>query len=318
MAKAKRKLSDIDFSKESAHIALVSKNQGGPASGANYALVLKANKFNQEFVQKVQQIQVTMELPDFLQKFFYLWEGDAKALAYLMGYVEPADTQAMEDQEAKDEFQKWIEERVSSFTILKSLHSNIGMLSELDEEQFLSVRKAQAELEKVLEKNSAATADEGSTEAVAKAKESDDVNQAKVDPSGETQTGNTMENEIQMVEKSALESVQKSLEDTKVELQKALEALAAVEAEKKEAVRKSKLAVLKDAVKEDKYVDALSKAALSLEAEEFDGFVAVVKELATKVDNSNLFTEEGLTSTEENKTTESAVAKALKAQKIVN
>lgn len=312
MARPKRKLSDIDFSKEGAHVALVSKEQGGPAHGHSYSLILKANKFSQEFVQKVQQVQVTLELPDFLRKFFGLYYEDAEVLARMMGYVEEK-----EDDKAEFNYEDYIQEKVDSFVLLKSLHENIGVLSDLDEDQFLSVRKAQAELEKVLEKNSAATADEGSTEAVVKAKESDDVNQAKVEPSGENQTGNTMENEIQMVEKSALESVQKALDDTKVELQKALEALAAVEAEKKEAVRKSKLAVLKDAVKEDKYVEALSKAALSLEAEEFDSFVAVVKELATKVDNSNLFTEQGLTSQEENKTSESPVAKALKAQNIV-
>jgi hypothetical protein len=312
MAKPKRKLSDIDFSKEGAHVALVSKNQGGPANGHSYSLVLKANKFSQEFVEKVQQVQVTLELPDFLKKFFNLYYDDAEVLARMMGYVKEETTDQVEFN-----YEDYIQEKVNSFTLLKSLHENIGALSELDEDQFLSVRKAQAELEKVLEKNSAATADEGSTEAVVKAKESDDVNQAKVDPSGENQTGNTMENEIQMVEKSAFESVQKALDDTKVELQKALDALAAVEAEKKEAVRKSKLAVLKDAVKEDKYVDALSKAALTLEAEEFDGFVAVVKELANKVDNSALFTEQGVTSQEENKITESPVAKALKAQNIV-
>jgi hypothetical protein len=310
--KAKRKLSDIDFSKDGCHVALTSKQQQGPANGHDYALILKANKFSQEFVEKVQQVQVTLELPDFLKKFFNLYYEDAEVLARMMGYVKEETTDQVEFN-----YEDYIQEKVNSFTLLKSLHENIGALSELDEDQFLSVRKAQAELEKVLEKNSAATADEGSTEAVVKAKESDDVNQAKVDPSGENQTGNTMENEIQMVEKSAFESVQKALDDTKVELQKALDALAAVEAEKKEAVRKSKLAVLKDAVKEDKYVDALSKAALTLEAEEFDGFVAVVKELANKIDNSALFTEQGVTSQEENTTTESPVAKALKAQNIV-
>ena len=40
--KAKRKLKDIDFSREDSHIALVHKDQGGCASGANYKLVLKA------------------------------------------------------------------------------------------------------------------------------------------------------------------------------------------------------------------------------------------------------------------------------------
>ena len=121
---------------------------------------------------------------------------------------------------------------------------------------------------------------------------------------------------VEMVEKSALENVEKSLADTKEELTKALEKVALFEAAQKEAVVKSKMAVLKDAVKEDKYVEAIAKAALSLETDaEFDAFVAVVKELANKVDESELFKEKGASSTEEiNKSTESPVAKAIKAQ----
>ena len=39
----------------------------------------------------MQEIQVTMELPYFLEKFFYVWGKDAKFLAGLMGWVEPPE-----------------------------------------------------------------------------------------------------------------------------------------------------------------------------------------------------------------------------------
>ena len=36
MSQAKRRLTDINFNKEGAHVALVSKQHGGPANGHNY------------------------------------------------------------------------------------------------------------------------------------------------------------------------------------------------------------------------------------------------------------------------------------------
>ena len=53
-SKTKRKLSEIDFSREDAHIALVSKEQGGPANGADYALILKAANTPEEVQETVE------------------------------------------------------------------------------------------------------------------------------------------------------------------------------------------------------------------------------------------------------------------------
>ncbi len=86
--KAKRKLKGFDFAKEGAAVALVGPSVGGPANGIP-TLIAKANNFSPEFIKKMQQIQVTMELPDFLEKFFGIWGSDAEVLARLMGYVEP-------------------------------------------------------------------------------------------------------------------------------------------------------------------------------------------------------------------------------------
>lgn len=312
--KAKRKLSDISFEHEGAHVALTSKAQSGPANGHDYALVMKSN-FSQEFIQKVQQVQVTMELPDFLQKFFYVYGSDAKILAYMMGYVEPADTQEMEKQEAEDEFQSWIEERMSAFTIIKSAHEAEDLnsfLATLGEDDYLALLKDQEVVEKALKNSEVAlkaTSEEGATEAVAKAKET--VTKAEDAPSGETKQklGKSMDEENQVVQ------LQKALEDQKALLTKALEQVAAFEAEKKEAIVKAKTAKIEAIVKDKTQSAALVKAAVALESEEdFNAFVTSVEALVTSVEKSALFDEKGASVVTEEKEVESAVAKAVKAQ----
>ena len=151
--KAKRNLSNIDFSGENSHIALVSKEQGGPANGADVALVLKSGKFSQEFIEKVQQVQVTMELPEFLTKFFYVYGTDAEVLARLMGYDPKAgetedESSANEMDDPEDVYEAYyeqlIQDRLSSFTLLKSLNESdnlVKALSELTEDQYLSLSR---------------------------------------------------------------------------------------------------------------------------------------------------------------------------------
>lgn len=308
--KPKRKLTDISFEKEGAHVALVAKTQGGPANDAGYALILKSANYSQEYIEKIQQIRVTMDLPDFLTRFFSLYGSDAEVLARMMGYVPPA-----EDATGEYSYEKYIEERMDAFEIIKSLKDsdNVALdLAALSQEQYLSVLQDQFKIEslfKSLDETNSATAEEGSTEAVAKAKVSDE-NTTKDEPSPSVDTN------VELEKSMKLEEVQKSLDDTKVELQKALDALAAVNAEKQEAIVKSKTAQIEAVVKNAEQSAVLVKAALLLESDdEFTAFVAVVKDLAALADKSALFVEQGATSTEEvTKSTESAVAKALKLQ----
>ena len=62
--KVKRRLKDIDFSREDSHIALVHKDQGGPASGANYKLVLKALNKESEPVVKSTVDDTSLEVKE--------------------------------------------------------------------------------------------------------------------------------------------------------------------------------------------------------------------------------------------------------------
>ncbi len=313
--KAKRKLSDISFEHEGAHVALTSKEQGGPANQEPFALVMKSN-FSKEFVEKMQQVQVTMELPDFLSRFFYLWEEDAKALASMMGYVEPPDTAQEEKMESEKDFQQWMERKqIKDISVLKAAHVSEDLpkfLSTLNESQYLTLLQDQEAIEKALKNSEVAlkaTSEEGATEAVAKAKET--VNKAEDAPSGETKQklGKSMDEENQVVE------LQKALADQKALLTKALEQVAAFEAEKKEAIVKAKTAKIETIVKDKAQSAALVKAAVALESEEdFNAFVTSVEALVASVEKSALFDEKGASVVTEEKEVESAVAKAVKAQ----
>lgn len=120
---------------------------------------------------------------------------------------------------------------------------------------------------------------------------------------------------VEMVEKSALESIQKQMEDQKVELQKALDLVKAFEAEKKEAVRKARFEQVKGAVKDEAKAEVLFKAAGLVEDEsEFQAVVKALSELQALADKSDLFVEKGVQIETEEAPKESAVARVLKSR----
>lgn len=300
MTKAKRKLSDITFEKEGCHIALTHKSQGYSANGKPYALVMKAK--SKEFIEKIQQVRVTMELPDFLEKFFSIWGSDAQVLAKLMGY-ERDDSQDDEPQSYED----WINERVEGIEILKSLkesENSTVAIAAMDEKDILTVLKAQAQLEPFL-------------------------NQPEGEPSGKQLEKNMPNPNVEMVEKSALVDLQKSfddqkvalekatadLESAKVELEKANETIKAFEAKEAQAKMDARKAALKDAVADETKVEVLFKSLSIASDEDFAATVETLKSLRVAQENTELFKEAGASAGEQANTgTESLVQKALKQE----
>jgi hypothetical protein len=324
--KTKRKLSDIDFSGEGSHIALVSKQQGGPASGADYKLVLKANNFSEEFVQKMQQVRVTMELPDFLRKFFSLYGDDVEILARMMGYEKPE----MDDSEvakSDDYYEDYIQSKLEAFEILKSAHNAETLsevLSELDENEYLAVLNDQALIEKAFEAIEKATK-ESAPAAIADGNDTstnagvENIEGVSTSVNKEELEKSKMDDEVKVetVEKAQFELVQKALDEQKVQLQKALETIALFEAEKKEAINKAKTEKVKAIVKDESKVQAIAKAALALESEDdFTAFLSAVEALVATVETSEMFVEKGASTQEEATVKESAVAKLLKAKQV--
>lgn len=305
--KAKRKLKNFDFTEPTSAVALVGPAVGGPANGIPM-LIAKANNFSPEFIQKMQQVQVTLELPEFLRRFFDLWYDDSEVLARLMGYVpeeDGEDTWSSED---------WYEERLSAFQVIKSLHESKNLpesLSKLTEDEYLSVLTDQALIEKAL--NAFAKEPSSVADTSTKVEKQVEASASKVQKKKEK---NMTQAAPEMVEKSALTVLEKAMDEQKVQLQKALDMVKAFEEEKKQAVVKSKTDAITALVKDEKHAVALVKAALALDTQEdFEALVGVVKALVEQVDKSDLFKEVGASaSADESKQEESKLAQVIKSK----
>jgi hypothetical protein len=313
--KAKRKLSDIDFQKEGAHIALVHKNQGGGANGHNYSMLIKATNSSEEFLKKVQQIRVTMDLPEFLWRFFGMWEDDAELLAGILGYVDEEDAKESTDPtDLSDVYESayasYIKEKLKSFEILKSAYdaeqsadseeNAASVISKCSETEYLNVLKDQALFEKALRKKE-------------RADQKLEKQRAKADLAAEA---NSMEKKSVSDTKDQVDvaTLQKSLDDTAAELQKATALIEEFKKEKAEAIVKSKTAKVTEIVKDSPEASIIVKAALALNDEDFEPFVAAVQTVYTQIEKSALFRETGAAATGTDNQADSGVGSILKSK----
>lgn len=319
--KAKRRIKALDFTGENAAVALVSKDQGGAANGSE-TLVIKSKNVSVEYLEKMQAVKVTMDTPEFLRRFFGLWDSDAEVLAAMMGYKEEVETPEMEVQD-------WVQERLQAFEIIKSLHEATDLdqaLAALNEQQYLAFLMDQEIIEKAIKESESVNAEDGnSTIASVENKVEAPASEVKL-TKGKTmpkaQVASDVDTSVELVEKAkfdALESasveLQKALDTQKVELQKAMETIAAFEAEKKQAVIKSKQSAVSAIVKDEKQAAVITKAALLIEDQaDFEGFVSVIKQMQEQVEKSALFQEQGASLEGTEQIQESAVARILKAQ----
>ena len=307
--KAKRKLSEISFDHEGAHLALCSKSQGA-ANNWNKALIMKGHNFSPEFIQKMQQIQVTYELPDFLRKVMGMYYEDAELLARMMGYVEPEK----EEEDYDDWYENYIEEKLQSFTIIKALHEAKNLpdaLSKLTEQDYLDVLQDQAMVEKALKKELDKETEVSKADTSAK-----NVENTKVEASAsKKKKEKQMTQETEMVEKAALTAIEKAMQETQVELQKAKELVKQYEDEKKEAIVKSKTDAVKAVVKDEKQAAVVVKAALALDnQEDFDALVEVFKSMNALLEKSGLFQEQGVSAEAAEDNKESKLAQVIKSK----
>lgn len=326
--KPKRKLSDISFDGQDAHLALVSKRQGGPANGADYKLVLKASKFTDEHVEKASKIKVTLDIQDFMTKFMNMYYEDAIVLAQALGYSTDKS-----DDEYPDNYEDYIASQVSAIEVIKQLGQSEDInksLSELEPEQYLDLLKSQALLEKAfkkVEKDSKTVAkavvnEDG--EATAKVVINQEVTTKNVEASPSdaiiknketpmTKEVKVVETDVtvEMVEKSALDSIQKALAAQTEELNKALEVVKQFELEKAAAIQKSRKDLLKATVKDDAKVEAFVKGLANVESEEvFQEVIKALDGLMVVQNKLELFKETGFSSEEATKEEETPLMKA--------
>ena len=301
--KATRVLKDLDFSKEGCAVALVGPSVGG-AANTYTTLIAKSLNFSEDFIKKMQAVQVTLELPDFLERFFGLYGSDAEVLARLMGYVEDEK----DDVEEENYWENYIQERLSAFKVLETLNESESVqksLADLTEEEYLSVLNDQKYLEGIIEKAKIQ-------------KNATGVSGATKSPKGRVSKKKEipMTQEVEMVEKSQLAAVEKALAEQQTLLQKALETVAKFEAEKKEAITKARFDSVKQAVASEEIATILFKAVGLVEDEAV--FVEVVKALGDMkalVEKSAMFQEVGASAEESAPAVEeSGVTKLLKAQ----
>lgn len=312
---AKRRLSNFNFEAEGSHLALVHKEQGGPANGYSYALITKATKdIKDKDVEKASMVQVEMNIVDFLTTFFNLWCEDAIVLAKIMGLDVEEDPDEMED----DWYENWINERVSAVTLMKSLVMDKSeaeihkAVASLKPEELLSVLETQKTFEQNLS-----------------SKEGVKLSKGKLSPSVENnKKGNEMTDFVtkavheEALTKAVSEAVSKAVEEKEqalvakqAELESALEVVKALEAKEKESVEKGRKMALKEAGVADEQVEALYKSTEALNAEAFDIVVKAMAQKEKAVVESDLFKEQGVSGEAAPQVEEDGVAALTKSYK---
>ena len=314
--KAKRKLTDITFEHEGAHLALVHKAQGGAASGYKTLVMKSVDNRSPEFIEKASQVKVTLSLPDFLEKFFHVWGEDAELLATLFGY-EPSEDDSEEystqsfwswyrekamEHGAVDSWgdpitrptsqdrKEWVEDQLQGIEILKSAtlaKGSADFINSLTEEQYLGLLKDQQFIEKSFKLQEVKKDLDGESGG----KPTKGVNPKQTKAS----KADTQEKEMtqETIEKAQYDAKEVELQKALADIQKAKEEIELFKAKEKEAVEKAREAEVVAAVVDVDASAKLFKAVKDLDAEAFKDVVDVVKALTAKVDESEMFKEKG-------------------------
>lgn len=279
MTIAKRRLTDIKFEHDGAHVALVGKHQGGPANGVTTLITKATNNITQEQIEKASTVSVTMQFPEFLRKFFGMYWDDAEVLSAVMGYGRTE----YPDSTEKD----YIDSRVDSIDIMKSVYRAQDVekaLAALTPDQHLALMADQEMLEKAFAAlpEQPTKQEETQMETILKAAHEEAVASAVA------------------VEKAAgvlaVSEIQKALV-AQEEVLKAVQAEVAVfkaaEVARVQEVRKSALA----AVLPTDQVESVLKALEAVADEAFQAVVAGYAVQKAAVDNSDLMVETGVNGT---------------------
>ena len=161
--KAKRKLFNFDFSKDGARVDLVGVDDGGSANGFSVLVTKGTNHLPDvqvtddeviEVQKALEQITVKLSMEEFLRKFFHVYSSDAEVLTKLLGfeteheaYLKTRDSE--EEYDWAEEHEKWITDRMSQFSIMKSM--NAGSVETITKSDYLSILALQEKLEPALE-----------------------------------------------------------------------------------------------------------------------------------------------------------------------
>lgn len=140
--KAKRLLTNFNFNKDNHCISLVGGDLGGAANGFEVIAMKALNQPEEtiELSKALEQVSLTISMEQFLQKFFYVYGSDAEVLTKLLGFETEHEAWMKERGEREDDYdwaeehEQWISERVSQFTLMKSM--NEGTVAEITKSAF--------------------------------------------------------------------------------------------------------------------------------------------------------------------------------------
>lgn len=342
--KATRRIKKFDFSDEKATVSLVGESVGGPANGYTTLLTKSNKQVSEEFLRKASEITVTMEITEYLQRFFGIWERDAELLARSLGFTtkgmekaqvemqeeeleanQPAEYPSWDDEPGDEKYEKWINEKLQSISVMKNLYTTENLedaLMQVSEEDYIAFLQDQEVVEKALLKLESESVEKSAGDAtsdniVHEVKGGDKTPVVKQKEKGKvnmTDKVQTIEQEVEVIAKSEFESIQKAFEAQKEELQKALDLVNELKKEKQEAIAKARSAALTDAIKDQAKAEVILKAMRQDVTE--DEFVAVVKALAdmtAQIEKSEMFSEKGV-STEEESVKEDPLTRLIKSK----
>lgn len=120
---------DLDFEKDGAHVALVTK-------GANKQEVLLMKKKTD--LKKADEVKIVTSMQTFLSTFFYMWWEDAGELAEILGF-EPQEW--MFDIIGEDTSIELLKSLDTDSIVSKELYENIEKMSEKFNEKLTKVQK---------------------------------------------------------------------------------------------------------------------------------------------------------------------------------
>jgi hypothetical protein len=149
--KATKLLRNLSFHKPTHNVSLVGPEVGGGANQAKVLILKQSIAPETVNVKKaLEQVELKISMEEFLRKFFYVYGSDAEVLTKLLGFETEHEAYMNQRDESSDDYdweqehQKWIEERVSQFTIMKSL--NEGSTEEISKSAFEEIVALQQKL----------------------------------------------------------------------------------------------------------------------------------------------------------------------------
>lgn len=277
--KAKRVLFNFDFSKEGAAVHLVGPKQGGPANSHTVIITKSTDKLpdvaDSELVsvsKALEQVNVNLSMEEFLRRFFDMWHSDAELLTKLLGFeteYEAAKREREASGEEEWDYSKYLENKVSQFTIMKSM--NDGSLENISKSALIDTLALQEKFETALESHTIKMKEE----------EMKDLEIAKA---AQLKAESELASQLDIV---------KSLEAQVATLTEQLNVVKQAEVEAQLAAIRNEV---KDVVAEDK-LETIVKSLHAMDKEAAEAMIAVMKQAkqsaVAAVENSDLFKEVG-------------------------